>query len=123
MKMYQERPLSRRRALARLILAGTFLTLAGCTNPNAIGVQDTGTVAGSILDAKTQKPLGNAIVSVGDIASHTGADGTYSFAVPTGNQTISAAAPGYETLPTGVTVTVVKNQVTTVPPIQLQPAS
>jgi uncharacterized membrane protein len=120
--MYQARPASRVRALARFALILGLASLAGCVNPNAIGVQDTGTVSGTVLDAKSQQPIAGAIVSVGDIASHTAANGTYSFAVPTGNQTITAAASGYQTLPAGVTVNVVKDLVTTVPPILLQPA-
>jgi len=121
--MYQERPLSRRRALAQLVLVAGLVTLAGCANPNAIGVQDTGTVSGTVLDAKSQQPIGNAIVSVGDIASKTNASGAYSFLVPTGTQTVTAAAPGYQTLSSGVTVNVVKDLATTVPPILLQPSS
>ncbi len=84
------------------VLGFVFLCLGanggGCSNPNAIGVQQYGTVVGRILDATNNRPVPNALVSVGSIYTAY-ADATGAFQVPNvpiGPQDVTATAPGYE---------------------------
>lgn len=96
--------------------------LAGCVNPNYIGVQDTGTVQGRVVDAVTLKPIANAIVSVNSITNiHTSADGTFTLpGVPIGAQTVTIYQNGYQTSTTQVEVA--KGQMSSIDVISLQPA-
>ena len=95
--------------------------LAGCVNPNYIGVQDTGTVSGRVVDAVTLKPIANAIVSVNSITNkHTLADGTFSLeGAPIGTQTVTVYQNGYQTSTTQVVVS--KGQTSDAGVISLQP--
>ena len=99
------------------------LVVTACANPNAIGVQDSGTVVGRVYDARTNQPLNGVIVSVGSLTTgHSGPDGSFSLAqVPTGEQTLTVyALPGYLT-PAPVQILVQSNQTTAAPPIGLTP--
>src|SRR5689334_15342055 len=61
-------------AIAALLAA---VTLSGCPNPNDIGVQTYGTVAVTVVDGTTGKPVSGALVSAGStVTCTTGADGT-----------------------------------------------
>lgn len=102
-------------ALATVLMA---LALAGCPNPNDIGVQTYGTVAVTVLDGGTGKPVSGALVSAGStITCNTVANGTCTLPqVPVGKWTIQASAPG---LQGSSDVTVTANQTTTVT-IQMQ---
>ncbi len=87
-------------------------SLAGCANPNYIGVQDYGYIVGNVVD-QNGKPIPNALVtSTGtNNTSRTGADGGFNIQnVATGEQTVTANAAGYQPLATPVTVIVVQNQ-------------
>ena len=92
-----------RRSFAVLALAAA----AGCVNPNAIGVQDTGSVYGRVIDATSQQPVANAIVSVNSVLNQkTSADGTFNIQnVPIGTQTLTIYANGYQTNTVQVVVT------------------
>ena len=70
----------------------------GCSNPNAIGVQQYGTVVGRVLDATNNRPVGNALVSVGSIyTAYSDPSGAFSIPnIPIGPQEVTASAPGYE---------------------------
>lgn len=70
----------------------------GCSNPNAIGVQQYGTVVGRVLDATNNRPVPNALVSVGSIyTAYSDATGAFQIpGVPVGPQFITASAPGYD---------------------------
>ena len=95
-------------ALAMIVSA---LTLAGCPNPNDIGVQTYGTVAVTVLDSNTGKPVAGALVSAGsNYTCNTGANGmctTGPMQLPVGQWTIQAVAAG---LRGSADVTVTANQ-------------
>lgn len=90
-------------------LAGTslaVLTLAACTNPNAIGVQKYGTIAAFTVLASNNQPVANALVIVNSTQQcTTHADGTCQIPlVPIGQQQVSAAAAGLNGPPVPVNV-------------------
>ena len=112
---------TRRAALTRLMLFLSLPAVAGCVNPNAIGVQDTGTITGRVVDAVTQNGIENAIVSVGTVTGRTQPGGAFTILVPIGQQSVVVSATGYQSL-TGPTVNVVKNETSVIStPIALQP--
>lgn len=86
--------------MRRLILGLVFLlTVADSCNNGVVGVQDYGSVTGRVLDAMTNKPIANAIVSVGSLYTGT-ADATGAFTlrhIPIGQQTVDARMPGFTT--------------------------
>src|SRR5215469_16871535 len=86
--------------MRRLLLAFVFLlTVADSCNNGVVGVQDFGQVSGRVLDAMTNRPVANAIVSVGSLYTAT-ADANGAFIlphIPIGQQTISARMPGFST--------------------------
>lgn len=110
-----------RRGPALLAIA---LLLAGCVNPNAIGVQQTGSISGRVIDANTQQPIFGAIVSVNSLTSvKSDASGVFTLArVPIGVQTLTIYANGYQTQ-TVPGVSVAQNQTSEVGLISLQPAT
>lgn len=74
--------------------------------PGVVGVQDYGQVTGRVLDAMTNRPISNALVSVGSLYTAS-ADARGAFLlekVPAGDQTVTARAPGYSTGSGDVTV-------------------
>ena len=83
------------------MVLGFVLLLAmgdSCSN-GVVGVQDYGSVTGRVLDAMTNKPIPNAIVSVGSIFTAT-ADSFGAFTmprIPIGSQTVTARSPGFTT--------------------------
>jgi uncharacterized membrane protein len=102
-------------ALCTLVVAA--MLLAGCPNPNAIGVQVYGQVNVHVQDANGQ-PVANALVAIGNNAQSTDAGGNTSFAqIPVGTWTVSADAPG---LHGSSQVTVQENQTSNVV-IAMQP--
>ncbi|MBV8082553.1 MAG: carboxypeptidase regulatory-like domain-containing protein [Candidatus Eremiobacteraeota bacterium] len=84
------------------------LTLTGCPNPNAIGVQKFGTIAATVVLASNNTPVPNAEVIVnttqnGQCTTH--ADGTCQVTqVPVGPQVVQAAATGLTGPPVSVNV-------------------
>lgn len=101
---------------------GVAATLAGCVNPNAIGVQVYGTVTGVVVDARTQKPIPGALVSIGTIVRTTDSNGGFVLPnVPQGTQTlrVDARAFGYQSYTQDIDV---GEGTTQVPTIQLQPS-
>jgi hypothetical protein len=97
----------KRRSLLALAVAAV---LAGCVDPNYIGVQDYGSINGRIIDAATDRPLNGAIVSVGSLSvQHTVSDGSFLLdRIPVGTQTLMIQAPGYKT--SSLAIAVVKGQ-------------
>lgn len=87
--------------------------LSGCPNPNDIGVQTYGTVAVTVVDGTTGKPVSGALVSAGStVTCTTGADGTCAsppgpLKLPIGNWTIEAKTAGQQG---SSNVTVIANQ-------------
>jgi hypothetical protein len=95
-----------------LLLGCVFLLGAdsgGCNN-GVVGVQDYGAVTGRVLDAKTSKPVGGALVSVGSMyLAYADPKGAFTIPkVPIGDQDVIARAPGYDS--SQVTVDVKKDQ-------------
>ena len=102
-------PRYRRRTL--LQLAASLAVLAGCTNPNFIGLQDFGTINGNVVD-QSGKPIAQALVSSTGTSSiyNTQSNGSFNLInVAVGEQTVTVSAPGYLNSATA-TVIVVKNQ-------------
>ncbi len=99
-------PLKRR---SLLVLAVAAL-LAGCLDPNAIGVQDYGSINGRVIDAATNRALNGAIVSVGSLSvQHTVFDGSFLLdRIAVGTQTLMIQAAGYKT--SSLSIAVVKGQ-------------
>jgi len=87
------------------------VALAGCTNPNFIGVQDYGTINGNVIDS-AKKPIVGALVSTTGSSTtfRTNGDGSFSFPkVAVGTQFLSVSAPGYDSPKTIPSVVVVKD--------------
>lgn len=82
--------------MALLLLLGA--NGGGCNNA-VVGVQDYGGVTGRVLDATTNRPIANAIVSVGSIYTGTAdSQGAFSLPrVPVGTQRVTARSPGFST--------------------------
>jgi len=83
-----------------------FLALvAGLLGAAGLSAQNTGTVAGRVVEGTTQEPLGGVTVSVAERTAVTGADGRYSVGgVPAGTHTLRATRIGYGTVTRQVTV-------------------
>ena len=54
-----------------------------------------GTVAGTVLDQRTQAPIANATVTVDDYVTQTDSSGAYTLSLSVGEYTVNASAPGY----------------------------
>lgn len=95
--------------------------LAGCANPNLIGVQDTGIVRGIVVDATTQLPVAGAYGITGGISFRTTPDGRFTLpTVPVSeHQTLTISAGGYAS--TSVDFALTKDQTLDLPTIALQP--
>lgn len=78
----------------------------GCSNPNAVGVQQYGSIVGRILDATTNRPVAGALVSVGSLFTATSdPNGAFTLSnIPIGHQEVTASAPGYQRNATTVMV-------------------
>ena len=95
--------------IGSVIVIAATLSLWGCPNPNAIGVQQYGSVKATCVQASNGQPVSGAIVSVGGrTSSYTDSTGTVVInQVPIGTHPISADAVG---LHGQDTVTVIENQ-------------
>ncbi len=86
----------------RYAVLGMLLLFAlgdGCSPPpNVVGVQDFGRVTGRVLDAMTNRPIPNALLSVGSLYTARGdVNGAFTLRAVAGDQTVTARAPGYTT--------------------------
>lgn len=82
----------------------------GCSQPGVVGVQDYGSITGRVLDATTNAPIANALVSVGSLFT-TSSDAKGGFVldhVPIGQQSVTVRDAGYHDV--SVTLQVVKDQ-------------
>ena len=93
----------------------------GCNNPNGGGVQDFGTIVGRVLDATNNRPIPNALVSVGALyTGNANPEGAFTLSgIPIGRQGLTVTAPGYAS--TTVTVPVHKDQTTQAYYVRLVP--
>lgn len=93
----------------RYVVLGTLLLFAlgdSCSPPpNIVGVQDYGHVVGRVLDAMTNRPIANALVSIGSLYT-TRADigGAFTLRTIAGDQTVTARAAGYTTATADTTI-------------------
>ncbi|MGI8736585.1 MAG: carboxypeptidase-like regulatory domain-containing protein [Candidatus Eremiobacter antarcticus] len=113
-----KRPSPSSRSLVAAAVAGAALLLSGCPNPNAIGVQQYGTIMATCRSTTNNAPVADALVSAGGVVARSGANGVATLTnVPIGQEVVTADAPGLH----GVTsVTVTENQTFNVT-IQLSP--
>lgn len=73
--------------------------------PNVVGVQDFGHVAGRVLDAMTNRPIPNALVSVGSLyTARADVNGGFLLRAVAGDQTVTARAAGYSTATADTTI-------------------
>jgi hypothetical protein len=74
--------------------------------PNVVGVQDFGRVVGRVLDAMTNRPIANALVSVGSLYTvRADVNGAFNLRAVAGDQTVTARAAGYTTATADTTIT------------------
>jgi hypothetical protein len=93
----------------RYAVMGMLLLFAlgdGCSPPaNVVGVQDFGHVTGRVLDAMTNRPIPNALVSVGSLyIIRADVNGAFRLRAVAGDQTITARAAGYTTATADTTI-------------------
>jgi Carboxypeptidase regulatory-like domain len=93
----------------RYAVLGMLLLFAlgdGCSPPpNVVGVQDFGYVTGRVLDAMTNRPLTNALVSVGSLYTiRADVNGAFNLRAVAGDQTVTARAAGYTTATSDTTI-------------------
>ncbi|HEY6449182.1 MAG TPA: carboxypeptidase regulatory-like domain-containing protein [Candidatus Cybelea sp.] len=93
----------------RFVILGMLLLFAlgdGCSPPpNVVGVQDFGHVAGRVLDAMTNRPIPDALLSVGSLyTAHADVNGGFRLRAVAGDQTVTARAPGYSTVTADTTI-------------------
>lgn len=73
--------------------------------PNVVGVQDFGRVAGRVLDATTNRPIPDALLSVGSLfTTRADVNGGFVLRAVAGDQTVTARAPGYTTATADTTI-------------------
>jgi hypothetical protein len=85
-----------------------LLTLAACNDPNSIGLQEYGTIYGTVLNVKTNQAIGGALVSAAGYIARTDPKGGFQLRVPIGSQSVTVIAPGFKTAT--VDISVLKNQ-------------
>jgi hypothetical protein len=93
----------------RYAVLGMLLLFAlgdGCSpQPNIVGVQDFGRVVGRVLDAMTNRPIPNALVSVGSLyITRSDVRGGFTLRAVAGDQTVTARAAGYSTATADTTI-------------------
>jgi Carboxypeptidase regulatory-like domain len=94
----------------RYAVLGMLLLFAlgdGCSPPpNVVGVQDFGHVTGRVLDAMTNRPIPNALLSVGSLyTTRADVNGGFRLRAVAGDQTVTARAAGYATATADTTIT------------------
>lgn len=93
----------------RYAVLGMLLLFAlgdGCSPPpNVVGVQDFGHVTGRVLDAMTNRPIPNALLSVGSLYTvRADVNGAFLLRAVAGDQTVTARAAGYTTVTADTTI-------------------
>ena len=93
----------------RYALLGMLLLFAlgdACSPPpNVVGVQDFGRVDGRVLDAMTNRPIPNALLSVGSLYTvRADVNGGFTLRAVAGDQTVTARAAGYSTATADTTI-------------------
>ncbi len=95
-------------AVRHAILGMLLLFALGdaCSPPaNIVGVQDFGRVTGRVLDAMTNRPIPNALLSVGSLyTTRADVNGGFTLRAVAGDQTVTARAAGYGTTTADTTI-------------------
>ena len=108
---------------AAFALAG-LLGCAGCQeNPNPLGLTQSGTIVGRLIDAGSEAPIAEATIYVGSSVHTLAASDRGGFAlsgVPIGTQTLTIDAVGY-TEPTTLAVLVAGGKTSDVGLVRLIP--
>lgn len=83
--------------LGAVLLLSLGANGGGCSNPNAGGVTQYGTIVGRVLDATTNRPVGGVLVSVGSLyTTYTDPSGGFTLKnIPIGNQDVTANVAGF----------------------------
>ncbi len=93
----------------RFVVLGMLMLFAlgdGCSAPpNVVGVQDFGRVVGRVLDTTTNRPIPNALLSVGSLyTARADNNGAFNLRAVAGDQTVTARAAGYTTATADTTI-------------------
>jgi hypothetical protein len=124
--MMKPRPFSRNRWLFSLIAASLIplAALTACKTP-PIGVQDYGTVIGTVYDARTHQGVGNVLVNIGSLSTgYTDPRGNFSITkVPIGIQDVHVTPPAGFSGAADQEVDVKKDTTVTVPAFGLTSSS
>lgn len=84
-----------------VVQSDTAVTSSFSMTPNT----PAGTVSGTVTDSVTEKPVGDATVSIEATETDTGADGRYRLAgIEPGSRTLKVVKTGYQTYTTQITV-------------------
>jgi hypothetical protein len=103
------------KALGIAIAVLGSLVLAGCPNPNSIGVQEFGTVNATCVLASNNQPVAGVLVSVGGVTATVTTNSAGQVTIPQveiGTHTVDAHAAGLDG--NSPTVTVTENTTTPV---------
>jgi hypothetical protein len=108
-----------RSAIFASFLALGLAGMAGCTNPNSIGVQVYGNVTVHCVKFSDGSPVPGALISVGNVAHAADGSGNWTFTqlIPVGQQTFIAQTTGLKGTQTATIVQDANPDVT----IQMQP--
>jgi hypothetical protein len=83
------------RLLYALAATAAALALTGCPNPNAIGVQTTGTLLVTTVDGGTGQPIAGVLVNAGsNYTCQTASNGTCTLTLPVGQWPVVAHTAG-----------------------------
>ena len=105
-----------------VLAAAAVVTLpGGCVDPNAIGVQEYGTILGRVVDQKSKQPIAGALVVVNSLVQgRTDGGGVFNIPkVPVGIQQITVNANGYTAYTSG-DIKVRKNETTDAGLVEMQ---
>jgi hypothetical protein len=124
--MMKRRPPTRYRWLFTIVAAALLPlgALSACATPNAIGVQDYGTIVGTVYDASTHQGMANVLVSVGSLYTvRTDGSGNFSIRAPIGIQQVHVSPPAGYNGGADTSVDVQKNATVSVPAVGLTPST
>lgn len=109
-----------KRLLWLVLVLSVVCSLSGCFGGGGPVPQAKATIAGTVVDAYSQDPIGGAAITIGSHTARTDSSGSYTItSVDTGSYTISATATGYR--PYSQTVSIVSGSQTI--NIELEPIS
>src|SRR5579884_2637944 len=107
--------------LCFVFLLSLVPNVSGYSTLNADAVQHDGTIVGRVLDATNNRPVPNALISVGSLFTATSdPNGAFIISnIPIGHQEVTASVPGYER--NSVVAMVHENQTTNIGYLRIMP--